>query len=107
MLSQSAATGKSRQKTAKSLKRLAGAGGFEPPYGGIKIRCLTTWLRPNTELQIPACCPADWRPLLRRLYHARTAKNPAKSLSREISFPTTRFHAVAIRSRSGGRGNAP
>jgi hypothetical protein len=26
---------------------LAGAGGFEPPYGGTKIRCLTTWLRPN------------------------------------------------------------
>ncbi len=29
------------------LSRLAGAGGFEPPHGGIKIRCLTTWLRPN------------------------------------------------------------
>ena len=29
-------------------KNLAGAGGFEPPYGGIKIRCLTTWLRPKT-----------------------------------------------------------
>ena len=27
---------------------LAGAGGFEPPHGGIKIRCLTTWLRPKT-----------------------------------------------------------
>ena len=27
---------------------LAGAGGFEPPNGGIKIRCLTTWLRPKT-----------------------------------------------------------
>ena len=26
---------------------MAGAGGFEPPYRGIKIRCLTTWLRPN------------------------------------------------------------
>ena len=26
---------------------LAGAGGFEPPHGGIKVRCLTTWLRPN------------------------------------------------------------
>ena len=26
---------------------LAGAEGFEPPYRGIKIRCLTTWLRPN------------------------------------------------------------
>ena len=29
------------------MKRLAGAGGFEPPYAGIKIRCLTTWLRPT------------------------------------------------------------
>ncbi len=27
---------------------LAGAGGLEPPNGGIKIRCLTTWRRPNT-----------------------------------------------------------
>src|SRR5690606_36360293 len=26
--------------------KVAGAGGFEPPHGGIKIRCLTTWLRP-------------------------------------------------------------
>jgi hypothetical protein len=32
-------------ETAKSVW-LAGAGGFEPPNGGIKIRCLTTWLRP-------------------------------------------------------------
>ena len=29
------------------MQILAGAGGFEPPNGGIKIRCLTTWLRPN------------------------------------------------------------
>ena len=33
--------------SVNSLKRLAGAGGFEPPHGGIKVRCLTTWLRPN------------------------------------------------------------
>jgi hypothetical protein len=26
---------------------MAGAGGFEPPHGGIKIHCLTTWRRPN------------------------------------------------------------
>ncbi len=26
---------------------LAGAGGLEPPNGGTKNRCLTTWLRPN------------------------------------------------------------
>ena len=29
---------------------LAGAGGLEPPNGGIKIRCLTTWLRPIAPL---------------------------------------------------------
>ncbi len=26
---------------------MVGAGGIEPPNGGIKIRCLTAWLRPN------------------------------------------------------------
>ncbi len=29
--------------------RLAGAGGIEPPNGGIKIRCLTAWLRPISD----------------------------------------------------------
>ena len=28
---------------------VAGAGGIEPPNGGIKIRCLTSWLRPIRE----------------------------------------------------------
>ena len=41
---------------------LAGAGGFEPPYGGIKIRCLTTWLRPTTQRPGPARGDADCRP---------------------------------------------
>src|SRR5277367_3745123 len=31
------------------VRHMAGAGGFEPPDGGIKIRCLTTWLRPNAS----------------------------------------------------------
>ena len=30
--------------------KLAGAGGIEPPNGGIKIRCLTAWLRPKRAL---------------------------------------------------------
>src|SRR5215467_5144836 len=33
--------------SSHNKQTMAGAGGFEPPYGGIKIRCLTTWLRPN------------------------------------------------------------
>src|SRR5579862_10038137 len=36
-------------RTYNALKKLAGAGGFEPPYGGIKIRCLATWLRPSNR----------------------------------------------------------
>gem|GEM_PF-4535734 len=27
---------------------LAGVGGFEPPYGGTKNRCLTAWLHPKS-----------------------------------------------------------
>ena len=38
-----------RNRRAKSLKRLAGAPGIEPGNGGIKIRCLTAWLRPNRD----------------------------------------------------------
>src|SRR5262249_8893483 len=40
---------KSANRRAKSLKRLAGAPGIEPGNGGIKIRCLTAWLRPNRD----------------------------------------------------------
>ena len=29
---------------------MAGAGGFEPPNGGIKTRCLAAWRRPNNCL---------------------------------------------------------
>ena len=29
---------------------VAGAAGFEPATGGVKVRCLTAWLHPNTEL---------------------------------------------------------
>jgi hypothetical protein len=35
-------------------KFLAGAPGFEPGNGGIKIRCLTTWLRPNCAVGLPS-----------------------------------------------------
>src|SRR5262249_13875171 len=31
----------------RALKKVAGAGGIEPPHAGIKNRCLTAWRRPN------------------------------------------------------------
>src|SRR4029077_148074 len=33
-------------------KNLAGVEGFEPPYGGIKTRCLTAWRHPNLKSTI-------------------------------------------------------
>jgi hypothetical protein len=45
---------------------LAGAGGFEPPHGGIKIRCLTAWLRPIAALRASDTDP-DARGLARTL----------------------------------------
>ena len=35
-------------ETGRTPDWLAGAPGFEPGNGGIKILCLTTWLRPIT-----------------------------------------------------------
>src|SRR5664279_2194727 len=41
------------QSTNRSnRKNLAGVEGFEPPYGGIKTRCLTAWRHPNLESTI-------------------------------------------------------
>ena len=31
---------------------LAGMAGFEPANGGIKNRCLTTWLHPNSDNEL-------------------------------------------------------
>ena len=41
--------------------RLAGAPGFEPGNGGIKIRCLTTWLRPIARADHTGASGAEQR----------------------------------------------
>ncbi len=55
---------------------LAGAPGFEPGNAGIKIRCLTTWLRPN-----------DLRPEMRRhdFRQSRTASRTIAARLRSIN----------------------
>jgi hypothetical protein len=42
------------------MRWLAGAGGFEPPYAGIKIRCLTAWRRPHRGGRGPYWLPAAY-----------------------------------------------
>ena len=66
---------------------LAGMPGFEPGNGGIKIRCLTTWLHPNT---CPTRCFADIHrsiagPMLPSL--AREPMRPRASNQREAGEP--------------------
>jgi hypothetical protein len=50
---------------------LAGAGGIEPPNGGIKIRCLTAWLRPNRLIGNAAEKPAPDSPPAPPVYRER------------------------------------
>src|SRR4029453_822627 len=40
-----------RREKSHSAK-LAGVAGFEPTYGGIKTRCLTTWRHPKPETDL-------------------------------------------------------
>jgi hypothetical protein len=47
---------------------MAGAGGIEPPHGGIKIRCLTAWRRPN---RAPIAEPVSFCNMLRLVFDAR------------------------------------
>ena len=56
-------------KVCGSGECVAGAGGFEPPHGGIKIRCLTAWRRPNA--------PADRR--ARTIKRQLLPRNPCHS----------------------------
>src|SRR5205823_9292411 len=48
----------SRQLDAGSvgpwIRTMAGAPGFEPGNGGSKVRCLTTWRRPNGSRAAPS-----------------------------------------------------
>src|SRR5690242_10207603 len=59
------------------LDWLAGAPGFEPGNGGIKIRCLTTWLRP-TRTGATLTRAAGARNDARRASRARCGKRPRR-----------------------------
>ena len=48
-------------KGLNSRECVAGAGGFEPPHGGIKIRCLTAWRRPNNSTSADVGGGTYWR----------------------------------------------
>src|SRR5580704_9565231 len=88
-----------------NLLALAGAGGFEPPYGGIKIRCLTAWRRPNVPQDwsgpaeggrtiVPAFAHRNgWRgdfPSLRRERRNRERRPPCAPMDRRVASPGLR-----------------
>ena len=42
---------KSRLSSHESaIKKMAGTAGLEPANGGVKVLCLTAWLRPNVKI---------------------------------------------------------
>src|SRR5580704_13546565 len=64
---------------------LAGAPGIEPGNGGIKIRCLTAWLRPNNSNVKGQRANVNKHPFFELCHwvssatHCRKGKNPSAS----------------------------
>jgi integrase len=55
----------------RPTSELAGVEGFEPPNGGIKTRCLTTWRHPNIQTQSARVAPCQ-----QQLMHGRHIQRP-------------------------------
>src|ERR1700692_3538403 len=81
------------QKTSRPV-HLAGVEGFEPPYGGIKTRCLTAWRHPNSEINSQRT---------RRHSLSRPITFPARA-SRSIRAPDMPRSPAAAYAQSHGRG---
>jgi hypothetical protein len=85
---------------------LAGAPGFEPGNAGIKIRCLTTWLRPNQIGSFPApragaaqTPPLTYRLPVKKGSRLKRPERPARArASRSVAQPGS-----APASGAGGR----
>jgi hypothetical protein len=71
-------TNRAASRRTLNALRLAGAPGFEPGDGGIKIRCLTTWLRPNTAAPVPVRTRAD---------HTQGGRADQRKVSRSRQLP--------------------
>src|SRR5580765_3934951 len=96
-----------------STCELAGVEGFEPPNGGIKTRCLTTWRHPSTCA--PACEQAGAHltaasvppPKLETLVQRRAVQAPRDVTSPAIRHPgrqPLRRHGTRARSEHAGAG---
>ena len=77
------------------LSLMAGAEGFEPPNGGIKTRCLTTWRRPNYTTRSWTRCDNQQRRAV------QAAHNEARSSAQASApgQPALRAHRAAPRTR--------
>ena len=99
LMLRSPATARFSRSRPRQMRRpdwLAGAPGFEPGNGGIKIRCLTTWLRPNGR-NLP--CLAPLFNVLEESAGLKRARSPAKGTrGRSVAQPGS-----APRSGRGGR----
>src|SRR5882757_7844864 len=74
-----------------ALLKLAGVEGFEPPYGGIKTRCLTAWRHPNLKSTISVSPkPILSRSLIFQARASRSVREPKNHLSPAATFPRFR-----------------
>ena len=85
--------------TARDV-RMAGAGGFEPPNGGIKTRCLATWRRPKKTSLNSLQCRESIQTLHRNRRHPRGGSGDKAARARPLyqtrQISTRRFPSFSL-----------
>ncbi len=77
-----------RSTYCSNRKSLAGVEGFEPPYGGIKTRCLTAWRHPNLKsLNQRGTQPILSRSLIFQARASRSVREPKKHPTPAATYP--------------------
>ena len=82
------------------------AGGFEPPHGGIKIRCLTAWRRPKGP-RGPASAREAGATIVRGLAHRNLPPANAQRLAKRADLAARRLPGVAVLGRCVSRPASP
>src|SRR6185437_16993318 len=79
---------------------MAGVEGFEPPNGGIKTRCLTTWRHPSNSYVRERCAGEILSPRATKLFHSSGTRAAMRSASRAVAHEAKIQEPVPV-SRAG------